>query len=57
MKEPIQAFLSDEGTANFFDRRGRLDWRAARALIFLASEAGSYTTGLNLTIDVGWTAW
>jgi NAD(P)-dependent dehydrogenase (short-subunit alcohol dehydrogenase family) len=27
------------------------------SLVLLASEAGSFLTGQNITIDGGWTAW
>ncbi|MDP6360377.1 MAG: SDR family oxidoreductase [Planctomycetota bacterium] len=49
--------LSERLDAKLPMQRMGLPYELKGALLLLASEAGSYITGQNVTVDGGWTAW
>jgi len=54
--QETQWFVDNLGEKTMLKRIGRPE-DLAGAIIFLASEASSYMTGANISIDGGWTAW
>jgi NAD(P)-dependent dehydrogenase (short-subunit alcohol dehydrogenase family) len=54
--EPDENFHAQLKAKNPMQRTGE-PWELQGPLLFLASDASSYVTGINLPVDGGWTAW
>ena len=55
-KQPPEAFLKELRNKTMLKRVGVPD-EIVGAVLYLASDAASFTTGANLIVDGGWTAW
>jgi gluconate 5-dehydrogenase len=55
-KLPPEAFLKELRNKTMLKRVGVPD-EIVGAVLYLASDAASFTTGANLIVDGGWTAW
>lgn len=56
VKGPPQAFLDELCKKTMLGRVGK-PREIVGAVIYLASDAASFTTGANIVVDGGWTAW
>jgi NAD(P)-dependent dehydrogenase (short-subunit alcohol dehydrogenase family) len=56
LQESNPAFYKELCNKNPMNRIGHPD-ELAGAILFLASDAASFVTGINLPVDGGWTAW
>jgi gluconate 5-dehydrogenase len=56
VKSPPQEFLDELNKKTMLGRVGK-PREIVGAVIYLASDAASFTTGANIVVDGGWTAW